>query len=326
MEQEFHKDQEDHDAWLIDLCQDSSIKRAPEWVQILPKSPHVKARDGREWHYDPKIILEAFAANQGPLSIDYEHGQHYRARKGLEAPASGWIEKLAERDGAIWGHVKWTDAAAHKIITQEYRYLSPEFRHSKNGEILGLAGAGLVNRPALVMTALSSQQSLTTLTEKDMDFTAIASALSLAEDAMPDEILAVIAAREKERVELTSQLTDVQNRLALLQIEQKNTAIDRILDKAIEEGKILPAARAEYRALCAIEGGIEHFQALVDKLPVLVSTSSLETSALAQEQELAPEDIALAARHYQQEQAQRGCAITMSEAVDYICEHKESRS
>nr|WP_244428947.1 phage protease [Bartonella vinsonii] len=38
--------------------------------------------------------------------IDYEHGQHHRARNGLEAPASGWIEELAERDGAIWGRVK----------------------------------------------------------------------------------------------------------------------------------------------------------------------------------------------------------------------------
>ncbi|WP_455476503.1 phage protease [Bartonella sp. B17] len=326
MEQEFHKEQNDHSAWLIDLCQDISIKKAPEWVQLLPKAPHVKARDGREWYYNPQKILEAFASNKGPLAIDYEHGQHYRARNGLEAPASGWIEKLEERDGAIWGQVKWTSAATHKIITQEYRYLSPEFRHSKNGEILGLAGAGLVNRPALVMTALSRQQSLTTPTEKNMDFTAIASALSLAEDAMPDEILAAIATREKERVALTSQLTDMRNHLTLLQAEQKNTAIDSLLDKAIEEGKILPAVRGEYRALCALEGGMEHFQALVDKLPALASTSSLESSALVQEQKRAPEDIALAARQYQQEQAQKGCVITISQAVDYICEQKESQS
>ncbi|KEG17053.1 phage protease [Bartonella bacilliformis] len=325
MEQEFHENQGDSHAWLIDLCQDISIKQAPEWVQILPKAPHVKARDGREWHYNPKTILKAFAANKGPLVIDYEHGQHHRARNGLEAPASGWIEELAERSGAIWGRVKWTSMASHKIINQEYRYLSPEFRHSKDGEILNLAGAGLVNRPALVMTALSSQQPFTHLItpmEKYMDFTAIASALSLAKDAMPDEILASIAAREKERVELSAQLTEARNYLALLQAEQKNTAIDRLLDKAIEEGKILPAARREYHALCVLEGGIEHFQALVEKLPVFASTSHLELSTLTQEQKLAPEDIAVAARHYQQEQAQKGRSITISQAVDYICEHK----
>nr|WP_275039548.1 phage protease [Bartonella vinsonii] len=50
--------------------------------------------------------------------------------------------------------------ATKKIISREYRYLSPEFRHSKKGEILNLAGAGLVNRPALVMTALSREQPL----------------------------------------------------------------------------------------------------------------------------------------------------------------------
>ncbi|GAA4666936.1 phage protease [Bartonella pachyuromydis] len=352
MEQEFHEDQEDghsegcHDetfhAAFIDLCpdvlcQDGTVSQAPEWVQLLPKAPNVKARDGREWHYNPQRILKAFAANKGPLVIDYEHGQHHRARNGLEAPASGWIEELAERDGAIWGRVKWTDMATKKIIAREYRYLSPEFRHSKNGEILSLVGAGLVNRPALVMTALSREYpstplstslvvSPTTLTEKMMDLTAIASALELAEDAKPAEILASITAREKERVELNAQLTKAREDLALLQEEQKKATIESLLDKAIEEGKILPAAREEYRALCRLEGGMEHFQTLLEKLPVLASTSSLESCALMQEAKLAPEDIALAARHYQQEQKQKGFDITISQAVDYIYEQKERQS
>ncbi|WP_375673312.1 phage protease, partial [Bartonella sp. CL25QHWL] len=122
------------------------------------------------------------------------------------------------------------------------------------GEILNLAGAGLVNRPALVMTALSREQpSPITLTEKMMDLTAIASALSLAEDAKADEVLATLKAREKERVELNAQLTKAREDLALLQEEQKNSAIESLLDKTIEEGKILPAAREEYRALCSLE-------------------------------------------------------------------------
>ncbi|UNE55512.1 phage protease [Bartonella machadoae] len=352
MEQEFHEDQEDghagtfHDGAvhtaLIDLCpevlcqdnlcednlcENMTGKQAPEWVEILPKAPNVKARDGREWHYNPQRILKAFEGNKGPLVIDYEHGQHHRAQKGLEAPASGWIEELAERDGAIWGRVKWTEVAAKKIIAREYRYLSPEFRHSKKGEILQLAGAGLVNRPALVMTALSSQQPLdpplTTDVEKDMDLTAIASALSLSKDVRLDEILAAVAAREKERVELNAQLTEARDQLSLLQAEQKNDAIERLLDKAIEEGKILPAAREEYRALCSLEGGMEHFRSLLEKLPTLASTSPLERSFLRQEQNLAPEDVAVAARHYQQEQAQKGHFITISQAVDTVCEQKE---
>ncbi|WP_375704275.1 phage protease [Bartonella sp. AD328YNZD] len=337
MEQEFHENGEDghaeicHDetfhAALIDLCQDVTVSQAPEWVELLPKAPHVKARDGRQWHYNPQTILKAFAANKGPLVIDYEHGQHHRARNGLEAPASGWIEELAERDGAIWGRVKWTDMATKKIIAREYRYLSPEFRHSKKGEILNLAGAGLVNRPALVMTALSREQpSPITLTEKMMDLTAIASALELAEDAKADEILATLKAREKERAELNSQLTKVQEDLALLQEEQKNKAIESLLDKAIEEGKILPASREEYRALCSFEGGVEHFKSLVEKLPALAARSPLETSCFKQEPKLAPEEIAVAARHYKEEQKQKGWDITISQAVDYICEQKERQS
>ncbi|MBB4077023.1 phage I-like protein [Bartonella fuyuanensis] len=349
--QEFSEDQKDahaqtcHDetfhaetfhAALIDLCpdvlcqdiscQDVTVSQAPEWVQLLPKAPHVKARDGRQWHYNPKTILKAFAANKGPLVIDYEHGQHHRARKGLEAPASGWIEELTERDGAIWGRVKWTDMASKKIVAQEYRYLSPEFRHSKTGEILNLAGAGLVNRPALVMTALSREQPLTTFVEKMMDLTAIASALSLAEDAKADEVLATLKAREKERVELCAQLKKAQEDLALLREEQKKTAIESLLDKAIEEGKIFPAAREEYRALCMLEGGIEHFKSLVEKLPVLAEASPLGASCSMQEQKLAPEEIAVAARHYKEEQKKKGWDITISQAVDHICEQKERQS
>lgn len=333
MEQEFHENCEDGHGEtfygkFIDLCpdvlcQDITVHQAPEWVELLPKAPHVKARDGREWHYRPQTILKAFAANKGPLVIDYEHGQHHRARNGLEAPASGWIEELAERDGAIWGRVKWTDMAAKKIVAREYRYLSPEFRHSKKGEILNLAGAGLVNRPALVMTALSREHRPITLTEKMMDLTAIASALELAEDAKPAEILASIATRAKERVELCAQLTKAREDLALLREEQKNAAIESLLDKAIEEGKILPAVREEYRALCSFEGGVEHFKSLVEKLPALASTRSLEVCALVQEPKLAPEEIALAARHYQEEQKKKGWDITISQAVDHICEQKE---
>lgn len=54
-----------------------------------------------------------------------------------------------------------------------------------------------------------------------MDLTAIASALELAEDAKPAEILASIATREKERVELNAQLTKAREDLALLREEQK---------------------------------------------------------------------------------------------------------
>lgn len=77
----------------------------------------------------------------------------------------------------------------------------------------------------------------------------------------------------------------------------------------------MPATREDYRALCTLEGGMEHFQTLVEKLPVLASTSPLETCALVQEHQLAPEDIALAARHYQQEQKQKASTSPLAKQL-----------
>jgi len=174
---------------------------APEWVELLPAGPEIAARDGRRWTLaDPEAVVVAFEANRGPLAIDYEHAQAHRAPKGEEAPAAGWITSVEVRGGAVWGQVEWTERAAAMIAAREYRFLSPEFTHSKAGEILALAGAGLVNRPALVMTALSREQ------EPSMSLTAIAAALNLAADADEPAVLARIRAATEHRAALCQAL------------------------------------------------------------------------------------------------------------------------
>lgn len=74
-------------------------------------------------------------------------------------------------------------------------------------------------------------------------------------------------------MELNAQLEDARKELALLQAEQKIPPLRVFLDKVIKEEKIPPAVRVEYRAFCGFEGGMEHFQVLVEKLFILASTS-----------------------------------------------------
>lgn len=131
---------------------------APEWVELFPPGPNIKAVDGRAWRYVPKDLIAAFQNGRQVLAVDYEHGQNHLAGKGFKAPASGWIVELQERGGGLWGRVEWTEAAAKMIVEREYRFISPDFRHRADGTITRLVGAGLVNRPALEMTALSSAQ------------------------------------------------------------------------------------------------------------------------------------------------------------------------
>ncbi|HMN13234.1 MAG TPA: phage protease [Bellilinea sp.] len=128
--------------------------RAPNWVNLLPPGPDLVARDGRRWTYDPAVVIAAFASNKGPLPVDYEHAQDILAPKGEIAPAAGWIIGMAERGGALWGKVEWTERAAQQIASREYLFISASMRLDTSGRIVRLVGAGLVNRPALPVAPL----------------------------------------------------------------------------------------------------------------------------------------------------------------------------
>lgn len=126
------------------------------WGNLLPKGPDLTARDGRRWSYNPAEVITTFAANQGPLAVDYEHAQD-RLPKGEQAPAAGWIVAMEERDGALWGKIEWTERAANMVREREYRFLSASMQ-IVDGRIIGLHGAGLVNRPSLPVQPLDAEQ------------------------------------------------------------------------------------------------------------------------------------------------------------------------
>lgn len=346
-------------AFFTDLASEGNVP--PEWVELFPKGPQIRARDGRSWTLEPARVVAAFAANQGPLAIDYEHGQAHKAPKGDEAKAAGWIVAVEEREGAVWGKVEWTRAAAQMIVEKEYRFISPDFDHTREGLIVHLNGAGLVNRPALTMTALSQKQPENVA----MSLKAIAAALGLKDDADEKAVLAAIdirgqqvtalcaalkldaasdAAVIKAAVEalqsehatalaslktaqgsdvtaLQAQLTDTRNALAALQKKDADREIEAVLDQASAEGKITPASRDSYRAMCTAEGGIDRFKALAATLPVICAPSQLGGKPVTTADEATnvnPTALAAKARKYQDDQAAVGVIVSISEAVEHV--------
>ncbi|WP_428700198.1 phage protease [Stappia sp.] len=273
---------------------------APEWVQLFPAGPQLVARDGRSWRLsDPQAVIAAFEANGAPIPIDYEHGQAHRAPKGETAPAAGWITAMEIREGTIWARAEWTDKAAAMIAAREYRFLSPEFYHTKAGEVFLVVGAGLVNRPALRMTALSRADDPTAphTTETDMDLTALCRALGLDAGASVENILAAVerlqgehrtalAAAEAPAMERFVPRADydqaiaradtAETDLAAMQTERQTGEISAAIEDAVKAGKIAPASRDHYRALCAVEGGLENFKKLVGTMPVIGTPSDLD--------------------------------------------------
>lgn len=347
----------------------ASKSGAPEWVQLFPAGSELKARDGRRWIADPDAVVTAFASNRGPLAIDYEHGQDHLAAKGLEAPAAGWIVQLENRGGAVWGRVEWTDKAAAMVAAREYRFLSPAFNYLKNGKITRLIGAGLVNRPAFEMTALSREA----INQEKEDMKAIAKALGLDEDADEKAVLAAIAARDSERTALLKELkldpkkavqkdalaaiaslqgevetataalknapaetdvaalqqslTDTKTALAALQQKDADRDIDIALEEATSAGKITPASRDTYRAMCQADGGLERFKALAATLPVICEPSRLgEKAAETEEEEVDATALAAEATRYQAEQRAAGVTLSYSEAVFAVKDKKEKRA
>lgn len=177
---------------IIALCTDlSGDKTPPEWVELLLAGPEIEGRDGRSWTLkDPQSIKQAFSCRGMSLVVDYEHSTKVIAPKGGEAPAAGWINDVAVRnDGSVWGRVEWTPRAMNSITSREYRYLSPAFRHSQDGERLELVSVALTNKPNLKLTALNTQQTLSK----------IALALNMEEVNSLEEVLTALNKRQAEQ-------------------------------------------------------------------------------------------------------------------------------
>lgn len=85
------------------------------------------------------------------LVIDYEHGTLKSQTDGKPAPASGWIKSFEYVDGVglCSSDFNWTAQAQGFIDAEEYKYLSPVFSYTPQGDITGLLCVALTNTPNL---------------------------------------------------------------------------------------------------------------------------------------------------------------------------------
>ena len=276
---------------------------APEWVELLPAGPEVPGRDGRRWRLDDAAALAAASLDGSrDLPIDYEHATAIKAPQGEPAPAAGWIKELEVRQGALWGRVEWTDRGRAVVEAREYRYLSPEFLHTKGSpqRIVRLLSAGLTNNPNLRLTALNQEG------VDDMKIPkAILTALDLAEDATEEQAVTAVNTikteretarnRAKEKAEnpslekfvpradhdaaLSSALvraTNAETALAEERSKVREAEIETEITAALEAGKITPSTADYHRAQCKAEGGLERFKEYVKAAPEVAGDSGLE--------------------------------------------------
>ena len=171
----------------------------PREILLLPAGRIVpRTLDGRDpWTNDDPDAIAALSRELGQsvgLPIDYNHQGDLTKETGGEAPAAGWIKRLAVRGGEVWGEVEWTPRAAAAIAAREYRFISPTFYYDKTTRrVLLLTGAALTNDPALAMRALlTANREKGAMTEEELR--ELREKLGLAADASAGVIIKAAAA------------------------------------------------------------------------------------------------------------------------------------
>lgn len=300
------------------LSQERDLSKGtpPDWIEILPAG-EIETLDGRVFRNTaPKKILEAFekARIHGVfLPIDFEHATELRAPNGERVEAAGWIRKLEDRDGAIWGAVEWTDLGREALETKRVRYFSPAVLIDKYGVVVEILSGALTVRPAIAeLPAIASRALEFAQEEKDMPLGPIAKLLELPEDADLATILAKIQEilerlrtleegseavtakkeeAEKEIASLRKDLDELRARAESLLREKEEYArkefsrkVDETISEAVREGKIPPASREYFVQLCAREEDLERLRVVLTSARPFIAEQKFEGDSLSNEE------------------------------------------
>ena len=263
--------------------------RAPDWAMLTPRGPRIQGNDGRVFTLkEPQDVVAAFAKSGLSLPIDINHAQFLKAPKGEESPAAGWIEELEVRDGALWGRVAWTPAGEAALNAKAYRYLSPALLTDKDGKVLGIAGAGLVNRPNFSMPALNAAQGdvmenlLAKLglpkTASENDAIAAVDKLHASLNAAQTPSLALFVPRADYDL-VSGKLTALNAQIEGEKKAARDKDVAAFLDGAMKAGKVAPASKDHYLALCASDAGFEQVKKLVETTPSFFDPAKLDEGA-----------------------------------------------
>ncbi|EMH4029445.1 peptidase [Serratia marcescens] len=293
---------------LLALCfelPDTIDNKLPDWLPMLPIGSF-SGRDGRSWITNEPEAVIAASLQYNKLPFDMEHATELKGPQGDPAPAYGWITDLKIDGDQIWARVEWTPEGAALIQGKKYLYYSPAFHFTADGLVTKLSSVGLTNKPNLFVPALNSENTDMKLPEQ------IAAALGLGADATIESGVTAIqdlktaeqvALNRAQNPDLTSWVPKETHQLALNRAETAETALKAInekgaeamVDAAIAAGKVAPANRTMYLAICRTEEGRAQFAEFDKSAPAIVSTDPLKKKELdgKDKQELTETELAM---------------------------------
>ncbi len=290
---------------LTALCFNMSDIQQAEggvWLPLVPKGIFTGV-DGRTWNNSqPDLVIARFTKKR---PFDVEHSTHIKAPNGEPAPAYGWILKLENRDGEIWGYTEWNEDGQEMIEGKKYAFYSPAFGYLEDGTVTAVASSGLTNNPNLDVPALNHKEEKTMKLPK-----LILDALSLGEDATEQDALTAInsmqsnlevALNRADTIDLGKSVPKETHQLALNRAETAEAKLKEIQDQEIEAlvqsgvdaGKVSPANKEMFIGMCRQEGGIEQFNKFIEGAPQIAQNSEIKKPKQPQGGELTKDQLAL---------------------------------
>lgn len=233
----------------------------PQWVQLLPAGTS-RGKDGRGPFRveDPDAIIAnsiKLAANTGGmLAVDYNHSTDLAAPDGKPSPAAGWVMRMENRNGEVWGLVEWTPTGLLAVRNREYRFLSPVIMHTPDGVVRSVARAAVTNDPNLTMAALNAAKKEATM-ETDTLLAELRTALGLQGTADGAAILEAVKKllTDNNTTDPTKFVPFETFAATVAELNRVNsgiseTAAKNAVEKEIENGTIMPFMRDWAVQLC----------------------------------------------------------------------------
>lgn len=265
----------------------------------------------KAWRQDAESAARLIAGAEaavGDFVIDYEHQTLHAEQNGQPAPAAGWYKKLEwrEADGLYAVDVRWTPKARAHIEAGEYRYISPVLQYDKKtGVVLAVLMAALTNYPALdghsdLAVRAAAKFQTTTQEEENVDRKQLIAMLGLADDAGDEQIQAALTALQAKAAAADQKDTEIAGlkasasgkpdpakyvpvatfealkvEVAALKATQTTTAVEALVKKGLEDGKLLPVQEAWAKELG--DKDIAALTSYLEKTPAIAALKGSQT-------------------------------------------------
>lgn len=281
------------------------VDPASDWIEIMPLGEFRLAdqRSKLALRLDAasvaSVIAASFAAaTGGELMIDFDH-RSLAEQKLADTRAAGWIKAMRADGDRLLASVSWTPEGRAALEGRSYRFLSPVFRHLKDGSVTLIESAALVNDPALPqLRQLASKETLmeplaqiagalgipvdqpaaivarvTALASVETQLASITTAAGVTGDDAVRQICARLAtsaaAVDPAKFISVEAFNEVQTQLASLQKDVGDKRIDDALEAGRAAGKITPSNEGYYRQLASKDMAL--FDQGLAQAPVLVN-------------------------------------------------------